>query len=79
VLAPGGASRCNGGEVTAMLSSCPVHCPYCGEPLELLLDASAGEQTYIEDCHVCCRPINVYVSVDDEGEPQARVAGENEG
>jgi hypothetical protein len=45
----------------------------------LLLDASAGEQSYIEDCHVCCRPINVYVSVDDEGEPQARVAGENEG
>lgn len=34
-----------------------VSCPYCGEPLSLLLDVSAGEQAYVEDCAVCCRPI----------------------
>ena len=34
-----------------------VNCPYCGEGLELLLDTSAGEQAYVEDCAVCCRPI----------------------
>ena len=61
-----------------MLVPCPVHCPYCGEPLELLLDASAGEQDYIEDCQVCCRPISVHVSADDDGEPRATVSGENE-
>jgi len=55
-----------------------VTCPYCGEPIELLLDASAGEQAYIEDCPVCCRPIGVHVSVDEEGEPRATVSGENE-
>ncbi len=36
-----------------------VHCPYCGEPIELVIDSSAGEQVYIEDCQVCCRPIDV--------------------
>lgn len=61
-----------------MLSYQTVHCPYCGEPIELTLDASAGAQTYIEDCQVCCRPISVSVRVDDEGDVQVDVAGENE-
>lgn len=61
-----------------MLTPFPTQCPYCGEPIELLLDASAGEQAYVEDCAVCCRPISVYVGVGDEGEPHARVTGENE-
>jgi hypothetical protein len=61
-----------------MLTSYATSCPYCGESIELLLDASAGAQSYIEDCQVCCRPINVHVSVGDDGEPQAWVSGENE-
>ena len=44
-----------------------VHCPYCGEALELVVDASAGTQRYIEDCAVCCRPIDVVVEVDADG------------
>lgn len=32
-------------------------CPWCGEPAEAALDLSAGDQQYIEDCPVCCRPI----------------------
>lgn len=62
-----------------MLTPCPVHCPYCGEPIELLLDRSAGEQRYVEDCTVCCRPINVRVDIGDDGVPWAQVTGENEG
>ena len=34
-----------------------VHCPYCGEAFETTVDTSAGDQEYIEDCYVCCRPI----------------------
>lgn len=41
-------------------------CPYCGEPVTLALDASAGEQSYIEDCQVCCRPMVVVVAFDGE-------------
>ncbi|HEV2621887.1 MAG TPA: CPXCG motif-containing cysteine-rich protein [Frateuria sp.] len=62
-----------------MLTPCPVTCPYCGEPIELLLDGSAGDQSYVEDCPVCCRPIEVRVTLDGKGEPSAQVAGEAEG
>lgn len=34
-----------------------INCPYCGETIECTLDVSAGPQAYIEDCSVCCRPI----------------------
>lgn len=34
-------------------------CPYCGELIELLIDCSVPEQSYYEDCSVCCRPILV--------------------
>ena len=42
-----------------------AHCPYCGEPIELLVDRASGEQRYIEDCAVCCRPIEVSVRFED--------------
>ena len=42
---------------TAMLESQLYQCPYCGESVEAQLDLSAGDQQYIEDCPVCCRPI----------------------
>ena len=38
-------------------------CPYCGELIEVLLDSSAEQQAYIEDCSVCCRPISLEVVV----------------
>ena len=36
-----------------------LHCPYCGEPITLLIDASCETQEYVEDCEVCCRPMLV--------------------
>ncbi len=38
-------------------------CPYCGEPIELVVDDSAGSAAYVEDCPVCCRPMQVDVDV----------------
>ena len=52
--------------------------PHCGEPITLTLDASAGAQTYIEDCAVCCRPITVVLTLDDDGEPDVRVRSESD-
>jgi hypothetical protein len=50
-----------------------VACPYCGEPLQLLVDSSAGEQQYVEDCAVCCRPIECRIlAVDDEWQLEVR-------
>tara|TARA_B100000686_G_C16574413_1_gene854648 strand:- start:782 stop:985 length:204 start_codon:yes stop_codon:yes gene_type:complete len=39
------------------------HCPYCGEVISMLLYILPGLQQYIEDCEVCCRPIELRVSV----------------
>ena len=37
-------------------------CPYCWENISMLLDASVSNQKYIEDCEVCCNPIEVSTS-----------------
>lgn len=42
-------------------------CPFCGEKISFLLDVSVtGTQTYIEDCEVCCRAIQVSFTVSNE-------------
>jgi hypothetical protein len=49
-------------------------CPYCGEPITLFLDEAGGDaQRYVEDCAVCCRPIDVLVGLDENGELQANL------
>ena len=49
-----------------MLESEDYQCPYCGEWCNALLDLSAGDQQYIEDCSVCCRPIVFDLHTDGE-------------
>jgi hypothetical protein len=51
-----------------MIEPIVLHCPYCGEAFETQVDTSAGSQRYVEDCAVCCRPIEVRLQVDDDGE-----------
>jgi transcription elongation factor Elf1 len=36
-------------------------CPYCWETISVLLDVSVSKQEYIEDCEVCCNPIQFSV------------------
>ena len=50
-----------------MLTTRSVPCPYCGERFETTLDCSAGDQDYIEDCQVCCRPIVFAITTDSNG------------
>lgn len=42
-------------------------CPYCAAPITLLVDPSVPAQTYIEDCEVCCNPIEVSYAADEDG------------
>lgn len=39
-------------------------CPYCWEEISMLLDPSVTA-TYVEDCEVCCNPIEVTARFDD--------------
>ncbi len=44
-----------------------VRCPYCGERLETRVDLTADEPAYVEDCEVCCRPIEFQIERDADG------------
>jgi hypothetical protein len=64
--------------IALMLTPFDISCPYCGEPIEILVDASAGDQYYIEDCQVCCRPITLSIRIDADGEPQVSAVSEDD-
>ncbi|WP_298510640.1 CPXCG motif-containing cysteine-rich protein [uncultured Kordia sp.] len=40
-------------------------CPYCWEAISMLIDTSVRTQKYIEDCEVCCNPIELEVLSED--------------
>jgi hypothetical protein len=62
-----------------MLEEATVTCPCCWESLVLELDLSAGSATYTEDCQVCCRPMLVRLTVDeDTGDFKVAVNAEND-
>ncbi|MGB1231773.1 MAG: CPXCG motif-containing cysteine-rich protein [Winogradskyella sp.] len=37
-------------------------CPHCWENISMLIDVSQHQQTYIEDCEICCNPIQISVT-----------------
>lgn len=44
-----------------------VRCPYCGERLDTRVDLTAEEPAYVEDCAVCCRPIEFHIEREEGG------------
>ncbi len=52
-------------------TSAAVACPYCGEPFDIAIDCTAGSQSCIEDCPVCCRPIEIGIEIDYRGRLRA--------
>lgn len=53
-----------------------VQCPCCGEPTDVFVDPGGGaQQVFIEDCVVCCRPIQcVAVREGDDDEYDVAVS-----
>ena len=60
------------------LEECEVQCPYCGEEIVVLIDCSVTEQSYIEDCQVCCAPIEFAVRLDEDGRIDVTVSRDDE-
>jgi hypothetical protein len=48
-----------------------VQCPYYVESFETQLDTSSGSARYVEDCQICCQPIEFSLEVDHAGVLQA--------
>lgn len=60
------------------LTETSISCPYCGEAIDVFIEAMDEEQEYIEDCQVCCRPIVFTVTTGFDGDAQVWVRAENE-
>jgi len=44
-----------------LITKTEITCPHCGEIFLMQIDTSQLEQTLIEDCAVCCRPITLTI------------------
>ena len=42
------------------------NCPYCWERISMLVDHSISDQEYIEDCEVCCNPIQLRIRIEEQ-------------
>jgi hypothetical protein len=54
-----------------------IQCPHCGEVFDILIDCMSQDQMYIEDCTVCCSPIELIVTIvefDNRSEMRVQVA-----
>jgi len=49
-----------------MQTTAEYYCACCGEANLTFVDLSQGlGQSYVEDCQVCCRPNQLFITVDD--------------
>lgn len=59
-----------------------TYCPYCGESISIVVDLSALEEesssSFIEDCEVCCRPINFTAATGGLGAVELMAQDEND-
>ena len=51
----------------AMEDEVQIQCPYCFEAQLLYVDPGT-EGSMVQDCDVCCRPWQVFVGRDEDGE-----------
>jgi hypothetical protein len=50
-------------------------CPSCGETNYIAVDPAAGHrQRTVEDCPVCCRPIEFEIVIDRDGDASVQSA-----
>lgn len=61
-----------------LLEEISINCPYCGEPITVLIDGSLEQQQYIEDCQVCCKPMEIHVVISADGGCQVEARSEND-
>ena len=55
-----------------------ISCPYCGEFFSIIVECLLTNQSYIEDCYVCCRPIEIVTKLVEKGGVLVEARRENE-
>ena len=56
------------GTITVTLAEKTISCPYCGESISVLVDHQESGDEYIEDCQICCAPIEFHLQAGYDGE-----------
>lgn len=59
------------------LEHATIQCPYCWEVLNISVDPSERQQTYVEDCQICCQPMVISASFDESGVLHVSASQEN--
>lgn len=60
-----------------LVETVDLQCPFCGEMIAVLVDCSLGDQSYVEDCSVCCQPMQLTIRMDEDGMPSVEALPEN--
>jgi hypothetical protein len=55
-----------------------VVCPYCGEPGSVGVTPDEEDETFVQDCAVCCRPWQVRIRRRRDGSAEVIVGAEGE-
>ena len=55
-----------------------INCPYCTELISILVECLVSDQSYTEDCYVCCRPIELILKISQEGDIFLEARREND-
>ena len=51
-----------------------IQCPHCGEIITSMADTSQGDYSTIEDCEVCCAPMNIEIVCEPGRVEEVRVS-----
>ena len=62
----------------SVLEEREIQCPYCGASIGVLIDPGEAGTDYVEDCQVCCRPIEFALSEDLDGMLMLQVRTDHE-
>ncbi|MBW3567284.1 MAG: CPXCG motif-containing cysteine-rich protein [Proteobacteria bacterium] len=57
----------------SLLEELEADCPYCGEHFAVEAEPASAGQQFIEDCPVCCAPIELVADLDAGGRWQLSV------
>lgn len=62
--------------MTVMDDAVGVVCPFCGEPSTISAGAEDGDDEFVQDCPICCRPWQVRVKVRRDGSLDVTISPE---
>jgi len=55
-----------------------VTCPYCGEPGSVSVAAGEEDESFVQDCAVCCRPWQVRIRRRRDGSAEVSIGAEGD-